>query len=95
LPPVEAFWSITIAGPARLMVENAAHKYRVSDRSGLQANPDGSTDVYLQQTAPAGREANWLPTPSGNFMLWLRAYQPRPSVLDGTYRPPAVAQVQP
>jgi hypothetical protein len=95
LPPVDAFWSITIAGARRLMVENAAHKYSVSDRSGLQTNADGSTDVYLQPTAPPGHEANWLPTPSGNFMLWLRAYQPRPSLLDGTYRPPGVTQVQP
>jgi hypothetical protein len=95
LPPVNAFWSITIAGAKRLMVENAAHKYSVSDRSGLEQNPDGSVDVVLQASAPAGHEANWLPTPPGRFMLWLRAYEPGPSVLDGTWRPPAVTQVPP
>lgn len=94
LPPVSAFWSITIAGSNRLMVENPTHKYSVSDRSGLQKNPDGSINVYLRPTAPAGHEANWLPTPGGGFMLWLRAYEPGPSVLDGTYRPPAVTEAQ-
>jgi hypothetical protein len=94
LPPVNAFWSITIAGANRLMTANAAHKYSVSDRSGFQTSPDGSVDIYLQPTAPTGHEANWLPTPSGSFMLWLRAYEPGPAVLDGTYRPPAVTQVQ-
>jgi len=90
LPPVNAFWSITIAGPNRLMVANSAHTYSVSDRSGLVASADGSIDVYLQPTSPNGHEANWLPTPSGNFMLWLRAYEPAPSILDGTWQPPAI-----
>lgn len=86
-PPVSAFWSITIAGLNRLMVANAAHKYSVSDHSGLVANGDGSLDIYLQPTAPAGHEANWLPTPGGGFMLWLRAYEPKPPILDGSWKP--------
>jgi len=95
LPPAKAFWSITIANSKRLMVENAAHKYSVSSHSGLQANADGSVDISLRPTAPAGPEANWLPTPRGRFMLWLRAYEPGSSVLDGTYAPPAVTEVKP
>jgi hypothetical protein len=95
LPPANAFWSITIADSHRLMAQNAAHKYSVSDRSGLQTNSDGSVDVYLQPAAPKGHEPNWLPTPSGNFMLWLRAYGPGPAVLDGTWKPPAVTEVPP
>ena len=95
LPPVNAFWSITIAGSDRLMVANSAHKYSVSSHSGLQPNPDGSIDIYIQPTAPGEHEANWLPTPNGKFMLWLRAYEPRQSVLAGTYVPPAVTEVKP
>jgi hypothetical protein len=95
LPPVNAFWSITIAGANRLMTANAARKYSVSDRSGLEASPDGSVDVLLQPDAPTGHERNWLPTPSGNFRLWLRAYRPAPSILDGTWHPPAVTGVPP
>src|SRR5262249_17047601 len=43
LPPVNAFWSITIADArTRLMVANLQHKYSVSDRSGVVANVHGS-----------------------------------------------------
>ena len=94
LPPVSAFWSITIAGSRRLMVANSAHKYSVSSHSGLQTNADGSVDIYIRPTAPAEHEANWLPTPNRNFMLWLRAYEPAHAVLDGTYAPPAVTEVK-
>jgi hypothetical protein len=94
-PPVKAFWSLTLGGPDRLMTANAAHRYSVSDHSGLVPNDDGSVDVLLQASAPAGHEVNWLPTPSGEFMLWLRAYEPGPAVLDGTYRPPVVMEVRP
>lgn len=72
------------------MVANAAHTYSVSDHSGLVANGDGSLDIYLRPTMPAGHESNWLPTPARGFMLWLRAYVPEPPILDGTWRPSAV-----
>jgi hypothetical protein len=75
------------------MVDNPIHRYSVGDRSGLVPNADGSIDIYLQNTAPAGHESNWLPVPSGHFMLWLRVYQPGPAILDGKYRVPPVVEV--
>ncbi|GGI01030.1 DUF1214 domain-containing protein [Arthrobacter liuii] len=56
----------------------------------LFPNPDGSVDVYLQNTVPAGRDSNWLPAPSGRFILWLRVYEPGPAILDRTYQVPPV-----
>ena len=90
-PPVKAFWSITM-GDAKslLMVANAQHRYSVGSHSGLVTNADGSLDVYLGPSAPAGHEANWLPTPSGNFMLWLRLYLPS----DPTWTPPGIQELQ-
>lgn len=73
---------------------NPLNRYMVGDRSGLLANADGSVDVYIQATAPAGHEANWLPAPAGNFRLWLRAYLPGAAVLDGTYRVPPVVKTR-
>lgn len=91
LPPARAFWSITLYGPDRFLVANTADRYAVGDRSpGLVTDADGSLDVYLQATPPAGHQANWIPTPTGAFTLTLRIYLPGPSVLDGSYHVPAV-----
>jgi hypothetical protein len=54
--------------------------------------PDGSLVLYVQNTAPVGREGNWLPAPPGEFLLMLRLYLPKQSVLDGKYEYPAVAE---
>jgi hypothetical protein len=91
LPPAEAFWSLTLYAPDMFLFDNPARRYAIGDRTpGLQTNPDGSLDVYLQQSAPPGRESNWLPTPEGGFVLEMRIYLPEPAVLDGTYHLPGV-----
>jgi hypothetical protein len=93
LPPNDAFWSLTMTDARARLVPNPAERYAVGDRSGLEPNADGSVDVYLQAASPSGHEANWLPAPPGDFMLWLRAYQPRAAILDGSYKPPPVVEV--
>src|SRR6202048_2606394 len=90
LPPHDAFWSLTMADTKERFVANPLNRYLVGDRTGLVANADGSVDVYIQITAPAGHESNWLPAPAGNFRLWLRAYMPGAAVLDGKYTVPPV-----
>jgi hypothetical protein len=60
--------------------------------SDLVPNADGSVDIYIQNTAPIGHESNWLPAPSGNFILWLRAYLPGQTILDGEYKVPPVVE---
>jgi hypothetical protein len=92
LPPNDAFWSLTMTDAQKRLVANPASRYAVGDRSGLVPNADGSLDIYLQAASPAGDEPNWLPAPAGDFMLWLRAYQPGPAVLDGTYTVPPVRE---
>jgi hypothetical protein len=57
-------------------------------------NADGSIDIYIQNTAPAGHESNWLPAPSGDFKLWLRVYLPGAAILDGKYNVPPVVEVK-
>jgi hypothetical protein len=94
LPPNQAFWSLTMGDAKNHFVANALNRYSVSDRSGLVQNADGSVDIYIQNTAPAGHESNWLPAPLGNFILWLRVYVPGQTVLNGEYQVPPVVEVK-
>ncbi len=94
LPPNHAFWSITMGDARNHFVANPINRYSVSDRTGLAQNPDGSVDIYIQNASPAGHEANWLPAPSGKFILWLRVYIPGEAILQGKYTVPPVAEVR-
>jgi hypothetical protein len=63
----------------------------------LQRNGDGSLDIYIQHDSPgADKETNWLPAPDGGFNITMRMYWPKdhsPSIIDGSWRPPAVYKV--
>ncbi len=94
LPPNNAFWSLTMGDAKNRFVSNSINRYSVSDRSGLVPNADGSVDIYIQKTAPAGFDSNWLPAPSGKFILWFRVYIPGAAILDGKYNVPPVVGVK-
>ncbi len=93
LPPNDAFWSLTMANAKNRFVANPLNRYMVGNRSGLVPNTDGSVDIYMQNTAPAGHESNWLPAPAGIFNIWLRVYIPGAAILDGTYTVPPIIEV--
>lgn len=93
LPPNQAFWSVTMGDAKNHFVANPLNRFSVSDRTGLVPNPDGSVDIHIQATAPKGKESNWLPTPAGNFILWLRVYIPGEAILRGQYMVPPVDKV--
>lgn len=98
-PPCGSFWSLSLyeATPDGqfFFTDNPLERYALGDRSpGLVWNPDGSLDLWMSHDSPGPeREANWLPAPAGPFTLFLRAYLPRPELLDGRYRLPAVEAV--
>jgi hypothetical protein len=94
LPPNGAFWSLTMGDVKNRFVANPLNRYNVSDRSGLVPNADGSVDIYIQNAPPAGHEQNWLPAPTGNFILWLRVYIPGAAILDRAYTVPPVVEVK-
>lgn len=94
LPPVKGFWSLTMYDSNYFFVANAINRYSISARQDLKPNEDGSVDLYIQHASPgAGKESNWLPAPADKFVLMLRLYWPDetpPSILDGSWQPPAV-----
>lgn len=96
LPPVDAFWSITMYNASDFFVDNSINRYAIGNRTeGLKTNPDGSLTVYIQKDAPVGdKQGNWLPSPEGNFRLSMRLYNPKAEILNGKWTPPAVASIR-
>ena len=55
----------------------------------------GCVTIYMQNTSPGpDKEANWLPTPTGPFMLILGTYAPGDALIDDTYVPPPCVVVK-
>jgi len=66
--------------------------YRSDENKDLVFAKDGSLTVYVQSQAPSDREQrmNWLPAPSDDFSLYVRAYWPKSAVTDGSWTPPPI-----
>ncbi|MGY6276069.1 DUF1254 domain-containing protein [Methylomonas sp. MgM2] len=103
LPPVNAFWSITMYdGRTQLLIDNPLKRYLINSPmlSSLQKNPDGSLTIYIQKDSPGkAKETNWLPAPNGPMFIVMRLYWPKtttPSIFPlgkGSWQPPAVQPV--
>jgi hypothetical protein len=94
-PAVSLFWNLAMYAPDMLFIENEINRYSIgSTTDGLKENADGSLTLYLQKDKPApDKTSNWLPAPAGPFNVTMRFYGPETSVLDGSYRLPAVERV--
>jgi hypothetical protein len=91
IPPVRAFWSLTLYDDQGYFTANPLNRYAIGDRDQLKFNSDGSLDLYIQHEAPGGaKDNNWLPAPAGAFNLALRLYWPEEQVVHGAWTPPAV-----
>jgi hypothetical protein len=94
IPPVDAFWSVTLYDAHGFQVVNSLNRFAIGDRDALKYNPDGSLDLYFQHASPGDdKEPNWLPAPAEDFNLTMRLYAPKPQALDGRWNPPAVSKV--
>ncbi len=93
IPPVRAFWSVTMYGEDGYFIANTVHRYAIGDRDPLKFNADGSLDLHIQREAPGEeRDRNWLPAPAEKFNLTLRLYWPSEEILNGTWAPPPVVR---
>ena len=98
LPPVEAFWSLTMyEQPASLLVANSINRYLLNSTMLEQftKDTDGGLTLLVQQDSPGKeKEANWLPTPTGPFSVIMRLYVPKAEALNGTWKNPPLHVVK-
>ena len=95
LPPVDAFWSITVYDEDGYLVANDLHRHALNSFNKLHTNPDGSLTLHLSHQAPTGAAtaapiSNWLPIPAGPFEATVRLYGPKAPVLDGSWTMPPI-----
>lgn len=89
LPPVDAFWSVTMYDLEGFQVANPLDRFAIGSSHDLRHDADGSLTLVVQHEDPGGElTANWLPAPAGPFSLCLRLYAPHPEALDGHWNPP-------
>ncbi|RMH81794.1 DUF1254 domain-containing protein [Pseudomonas sp. AOB-7] len=94
LPPVGAFWSITMYdGVTRFLVNNPLKRYLINSSmlGDLKADQNGEIIIYMQHQSPGKEfESNWLPAPDGPMGVVMRLYLPKAEALDGRWMPPVI-----
>jgi hypothetical protein len=96
LPPVRAFWSLTLYGADRYLVPNPIDRFAIGDRTpGLRYGRRRSLRIVVSHSPPRGAQrANWLPAPRGRFLLYLRLYEPKPVATARRWKPPTVTRTR-
>jgi hypothetical protein len=95
VPPVNAFWSITMYDPEGFAYPNSLDRQAVSSWMPFKYNADGSLDLYFQNESPGkAKEANWLPSPKGAFNMTMRLYSPKAEALTGKWNPPPITRAE-
>jgi hypothetical protein len=93
-PPVNAFWSLTMYNlPQQLLVRNPINRFLINSPMlpDLKFDADGGLTIYIQADSPGDeKQANWLPSPKGPFMMTMRYYLPKPALLKGEWISPLV-----
>lgn len=96
LPPVDAFWSITVYTQERLLYANPLKRYVINSPllATLKRDADGGITLHVQHGSPgADRESNWLPCPATPFGLTFRTYLPQEAIRSGRWTAPPVEPI--
>jgi hypothetical protein len=90
-PQTSSFWTVSVYDENNFLVENSVGKYGISNKTkGLKIAKDGSLSILFQENPPQGMEANWIPTPKGNFKVVIKVYSPGEMVRSGEWIPDAI-----
>ncbi len=89
-PPAKNFWAVDVYDTqtrSLIQVPSTIWPALASNSGTLQANEDGSYDLYFGPTAPAGKETNWVETiPGKSWFQLFRIYGPLQEWFDQTWR---------
>jgi len=90
--PVRQYWSATAYDrETHALIRDMPRASVASTSTGVQKNANGSVDVYFGPKAPAGKEANWVPTAAGQkFELLFRLYGPEKPFFEKAWKLPDV-----
>ena len=89
-PPAKDFWSIVIYDNwSRAILANGQKvASKNSYDKAIQANGDGTIDIYFGAEPPAGKESNWIRTvPGTGWFALFRLYGPLQPWFDRTWTP--------
>jgi hypothetical protein len=79
-PPAKNFWAVDVYDTqtrSLTQIPSTIWPALPSSTGQLQANPDGSYDLYFGPTAPEGKESNWVQTlPGKSWFVLFRLYGP-------------------
>ncbi|WP_323814074.1 DUF1254 domain-containing protein [Cellvibrio sp. NN19] len=93
--PVKGFWSLTMYNKEHFFEPNDINRYSVGTKNkDLNFAQDGSLTIYLSHKKPKDpvKAANWLPSPKGEFSIYIRAYWPEQVIVNRQWIPPAVVK---
>jgi hypothetical protein len=89
-PPAKNFWAVDVYDTqtrSLLQVPSTIWPALASNSGTLQANDDGSYDLYFGPTAPPGKESNWVETiPGKSWFQLFRLYGPLQPWFDQTWK---------
>ena len=94
LPPVDAFWSITMYDAEGFQAANPLNRFAIGDRDALKYNADGSLDIYMQNASPgAGQGVELAAGAQGPARHHDAALRPGARGAHGSWNPPPVRRV--
>jgi hypothetical protein len=93
MPPVDAFWALTLYDAKGFPVPNVIRN-QIGTYDDLKSDKDGSVTLYIQHASPGkDKVSNWLPTPKGEFNLAMRLYNPKTEARTLDWVTPGVEKV--